>query len=172
MSDDHSHSVPQSTPVRGHEGTSYEANDAKPGLIIWSLGIIAALAALGFILMVGAQKYLQDTHPRGQLASPLAPYRLYPSAPQLQVHPWEDLPEMHADEAKILEFSGRDKAGRMHIPIEAAMTEILPRLKVDPNAPKGLTTPGGQGIEYSHELNETRGNERPMIQGEIRKNAQ
>ncbi len=82
---------------------------------------------------------------------------------------------MRAAEIKTLEATGKDQAGRMHIPIEAAMTEVLTHLKVDPNAPKGLTTPGGQGIEYSHSLTETQGNERPqrpVIEGEIRKNAQ
>jgi hypothetical protein len=102
----------------------------------------------------------------------LAPDRVVPPAPQLQVHPWEDMPDMRANENKALDMTGRDQAGRMHIPIQNAMTDVLSRLKIDPNAPKGIYTPGGQGIEYSHALNETQGNERPKIEGEIRKNAQ
>jgi hypothetical protein len=79
---------------------------------------------------------------------------------------------MRATEEKGLTETGRDKAGHMHIPIDRAMTEVLSRLKVDPNAPHGLTTPGGQGIEYSHGLNELPSTARPQIEGEVRKNAQ
>jgi hypothetical protein len=171
MSDTH-HSEVSSTPVHGHDGIAYEANDVKAPIVVWSLLIIAALAVAGFVLMLGVQKYLEANHPIGASPSALAPDRVIPDAPQVQVHPWEDLPEMRANEIKALETTGRDQAGRMHIPIEAAMTDILSHLKIDPNAPKGLTTPGGQGREYSHSLSETHGNERPMIQGEVRKNAQ
>jgi hypothetical protein len=52
------------------------------------------------------------------------------------------------------------------------MTDVLSRLKVEPNAPQGLTTPGGQGMEYSHTLAETPAAAHPQIEGEIRKNAQ
>lgn len=172
MSDNH-HPV-QSTPIHGHDGIAYEANDVKAPIVVWSLIIIGLLGASGFGLMLGVQKYFETTHPAGELASPLTPERVIPSAPQVQVHPWEDLPEMRASEVKTLEFSGRDQAGRMHIPIEKAMSEIVPRLKVDPSAPKGLVTPGGQGREYSHALSEIGVTNRPapMIEGEIRKNAQ
>ncbi len=166
------HSQPTSDPVVGHGGTAYEGHDVPAGVVVWSLVIVAGLAVAGFILMIGVQKYLEYAHPPGELASPLAPDRIIPPAPQLQVHPWEDLPDMRANEMKVLESTGRDQAGRMHIPIESAMTEVVGRLKVEPNAPRGLTTPGGQGGEYSHPLNEMHGNERPEIQGEVRKNAQ
>lgn len=170
MSDNHQ-SV-ETEPIHGHDGIAYEAVDVKAGVVIWSLLIVAALGIAGFVLMLGVQKFLEVNHPIGASPSALAPYRVIPPAPQVQVHPWEDLPDLRAEEKATLESSGRDQAGRMHIPIEKAMTEVLSRLKIDPNAPKGLTTPGGQGREYSHELNERRGNERPMIEGEIRKNAQ
>lgn len=171
MSDNH-HSIVESEPVHGHDGIAYEAKDVKAGVVIWSLLIVAALGVAGFVLMLGVQKFFETNHPIGASPSALAPDRVIPAAPQVQVHPWEDLPEMRETEKAALESTGRDQAGRMHIPIEKAMSEVLPRLKIDPNAPKGLTTPGGQGREYSHELNETRGNERPQIEGEIRKNAQ
>ena len=166
------HPVPLSDPIVGHGGTSYEGLDVHPGVVVWSLAIIAALALGAFGLMVGVQKYMEKTHPPGELASPLAPDRVLPPAPQLQIHPWEEYPDMRADQQKELETTGRDKAGRMHIPIENAMTEVLSRLKIDPNAPHGLTTPGGQGLEYSRSVTEIPGASRPQIQGEVRKNAQ
>jgi hypothetical protein len=172
MSEEHVHSAPASDPVLGHLGTNYEGNDVKAPIVVWSLIIVAGLAVAGFVLMLGVQKYFEANHPIGESPSALAPDRVIPPAPQVQIHPWEDLPEMRAAEAKALNETGRDQAGRMHIPIDAAMTEVLTRLKVDPNAPRGLTTPGGQGREYSHTLSERSGNERPQIQGEIRKNAQ
>jgi hypothetical protein len=172
MSDEHNHSPHSSDPIVGHGGTAYEGNDVKPGVVIWSLFIVAALVVAGFLLMAGVQKYFEVSHPTGELASPLAPDRIIPPAPQLQIHPWEDIPEMRATEEKGLAETGRDKAGRMHIPIDSAMTEVISRLKVDPNAPRGITTPGGQGLEYSHGLTELPAATGPQIQGEVRKNAQ
>jgi hypothetical protein len=166
------HPVPLSDPIVGHGGTSYEGLDVHPSVVIWSLAIIAALALGAFLLMIGVQKYMEKTHPPGELASPLAAERVIPPAPQLQIHPWEEYPDMRADQQKELETTGRDKAGRMHIPIESAMTEVLSRLKIDPNAPHGLTTPGGQVLEYSRSVTEIPGASRPQIQGEVRKNAQ
>ena len=161
-----------SNPVVGYGGTAYEGHDVKAGVVIWSLVIVAALVVAGFVLMLGVQKYLEVAHTPGELASPLTPERVIPESPQLQVHPWEDLPEMRATEEKGLTTTGRDQAGRMHIPIDAAMTAVLLRLKIDPNAQKGLTTPGGQGREYSHTASEAQAAVRPAIEGEIRKNAQ
>jgi hypothetical protein len=172
MSEEHEHPTPLSEPVMGHDGTAYEGRDAKAPIIVWSLFIVAGLAVAGFVLMLGVQKYFEANHPIGESPSALAPGRVIPPAPQVQVHPWQDLPEMRAAELKGLAETGKDKYGRMHIPIEDAMTAVVTRLKIDPNAPHGLTTPGGQGLEYSHGLNETQGNERPKIEGEIRKNAQ
>jgi hypothetical protein len=164
--------TPSSNPIIGGAGTNYEGNDVKPTIVVWSLIIIASLVAAGFALMLGVQKYIEAHHPVGASISALAPDRIIPPAPQLQVHPWEDLPELRAAENEALRSTGRDQAGRMHIPIESAMTEVLKHLKVDSNAPRGLTTPGGQGREYSHALHEASGNERPQIQGEVHKNAQ
>ena len=169
---DEERQLPLSEPIVGHGGTSYEGLDVHASVVIWSLAIIAALALGAFGLMIGVQKYMEAAHPPGELASPLSPDRVIPAAPQLQVHPWEEYPDMRADQQKELETTGRDKAGRMHIPIENAMTEVLSRLKIDPNAPRGLTTPGGQGLEYSRSVTELPGVSRPQIQGEVRKNAQ
>jgi hypothetical protein len=116
------------------------------------------------------QKYMEKTHPAGESASPLAPDRVLPPAPQVQVHPWEEFPELREAEDKALNTTGRDAAGHMHIPIASAMTEVLSRLNVEPNAPRGLTTPGGQGIDYSRSVRELPGASRPQIQGEIHKN--
>jgi len=161
-----------STPILGHLGTNYEGNDVKAPIVVWSLVIVAGLAVTGFVLMLGVQKYLQDNNPVGASPSALAPDRVIPPSPQLQIHPWEDLPEMRETENKGLNTMGRDQAGRMHIPISDAITDVVSRLKIDPNAPRGLYTPGGQGREFSHPLTPAQGNERPSIQGEIHKNAQ
>jgi hypothetical protein len=172
MSEHETHIPPSSDPIVGHGGTAYEGNDVHPGVVIWSLAIIAALVAAGFALMIPVQKYFENTHLPGEAASPLAPDRIIPPAPQVQVHPWEDLPEMRAHENEVLAESGHDKLGRMHIPIDAAMNDVLARLKIDPNAPRGITTPGGQGLEYSHLKGASPAAAGPQIQGEIRKNAQ
>jgi hypothetical protein len=172
MSELNHHPEHLSEPIVGHGGTAYEGRDVRAGVVVWSLIIVAGLAAAGFALMLGVQKYLEYSHPAGELASPLSPERVLPPSPQVQVHPWEDLPEMRETEDKALAETGRDKAGRMHIPIASAMTEVISHLRVEPNAPRGLTTPGGQGREYSRSLSEIPGAARPQIEGEVRKNAQ
>jgi hypothetical protein len=162
-----------SEPHLGHEGTSYEGIDARAGLIIGSLAIIFLTLVVVFTLTVGIQKYIQSKNPTGQALSPLAPARVVPPAPQIQVQPWEDLPQMRADEDKILNSSGKDAQGHYHIPITEAMNAVVPRLKIQPNAPVGLTTPGGGGRVFAGSVQNMPSQYRvPTIQGEIQKHAQ
>jgi hypothetical protein len=169
----HFHGPKASEPVTGHEGTSFENLDAKAGLVIWSLAIIGGTLVIVFALTIGIQKMLQDRNPPGALPSPLAPERVLAPAPQLQVHPWEELPEMRAQEEQLLNSYGKYKDGRFHIPINVAMNTVLPQLKIAPNAPQGITTPGGEGRDFSRSVNDMPpAYRRPEIRGEIRKHAQ
>jgi hypothetical protein len=163
----------ETEPHVGHGGTSFEAVDASIKMVIYSLVIIAGTLAITFVITIVVQKYLQDTHPPGQLPSPLAPSRIIPPAPQLQVHPWETLPDVRAQEDQVLSSYGKDADGRVHIPINRAMDAVLSRLSVAPNAPPGITTPGGGGRDFSGSVNAMPPAYRaPQIQGEIRKRAQ
>jgi hypothetical protein len=163
----------ETEPHVGHGGTSFEAVDASIKMVIYSLAIIAGTLVVVFAITIGLQKYLQDTHPPGQLPSPLAPARVLPPEPQLQVHPWETLPDVRAQEDQILSSYGKDADGRVHIPIDRAMDAVLSRLNVAPNAPPGITTPGGGGRDFSGSVNAMPPAYRPpQIQGEIRKRAQ
>jgi hypothetical protein len=163
----------ETEPHVGHGGTSFEAVDASIKMVIYSLVIIAGTLAITFVITIVVQKYLQDTHPPGQLPSPLAPSRIIPPAPQLQVHPWETLPDVRAQEDQVLSSYGKDADGRVHIPINRAMDAVLSRLNVAPNAPPGITTPGGGGRDFSGSVNAMPPAYRaPQIQGEIRKRAQ
>lgn len=169
----HFHGPKASHPVQGHEHTSYEGLDARAGLVIWSLALIGGTLVIVFALTIGIQKLLTTEHPPGPLASPLAPARVLPPAPQLQVHPWEELPEMRAREDKILNSYGKDPDGRLHVPISVAMDALIPRLKIAPDAPQGLTTPGGGGRDFAGSINDMPAPyRRPQIQGEIHKHAQ
>ncbi len=163
-----------SVPVLGADGeTAYEGSDAPPKVVIWSLGIVALLAFFGFVLILGMEAILKPMHPTGDLPSPLSPARVVPPAPQLEVHPWDDVPAMRAHEKDVLNLSGKDKDGHFHVPISQAMGLVVSRLNVRPDAPQGLTTPGGTGEEFSHSLADMPAPyQRPQIQGEIRKNAQ
>ena len=138
------------TGVSGHEATRFEPTDARPGLILWSLGIIAGTLVIVFAITVGIQRYLYDANPQGDLPSPLAPERVLPPNPQIEVHPWEELPVLRAHEEKILHSYGRDAAGRIHIPIDQAMADVIPRLNIRPGSPPGSVTPGGEGREFGH----------------------
>jgi hypothetical protein len=96
-----------------------------------------------------------------------------PSGPLLQVHPWEELPQVREDALKLLNSSGPDADGHNHIPIDQAMTSVVSRLNIEPNAPQGITTPGGEGRNFAGSINSMPAPyQRPQIQGEIQKHAQ
>ncbi len=157
----------------GHEGTSYEGVDARAGLVIGSLAVIGGTLVIVFALTVGIQKYIQARNPAGEEPSPLAPARVLPPAPQIQVQPWEDLPQMRAHEDQVLNSSGKDADGHYHIPINDAMGTVVSRLRIEPNPPVGLSTPGGEGRQFSRSLSDMPPQYRaPVIQGEIHKHAQ
>jgi len=168
-----SQKVKRSEPHEGHEGTKFEGIDASAGMVIWSLAIIGLTLIVVFALTIGIQRWLKADTPVGQLPSPLAPARVVPPNPQLQVHPWEELPDMRAHESEVLNGSGKDADGHAHIPILQAMDAVVPRLNIGPNAPAGITTPGGEGRDFSGSVNAMPAPySRPRIQGEIRKHAQ
>jgi hypothetical protein len=168
------HHGPQHTePHLGQHGTSFEGVDARAGLVIWSLAIIGFTLVLAFALTVGIQRYLEKANPAGSAASPIAPERVVPPSPQIQVHPWEDFPDVRAHEDQVLNSYGRDSDGHTHIPIDKAIDSVVSRLNIAPNAPVGITTPGGEGRDFSGSVNSMpTPYRRPQIQGEIRKNAQ
>ena len=161
-------------PVEGHGGTNYENLDAKPSLILWSLGIIVGIVAIVFAMTIGFQKVLEQGHSIGELPSPLAPARVLAPAPQLQVHPWEEVPDMRAHEDEVLNSSGKDASGHMHVPIDKAMDSVVSRLVIQPSAPRGIYTPGGEGRAFAGSVNDMPPAYRqtPQIRGEIRKHAQ
>jgi hypothetical protein len=168
----HSEGPKHSEPQLGHEGTSYEAVDAKTGLVVYSLAIIGLTLVVVFAMTVAIQKYIQARNPIGELPSPLAADRVVPPAPQLQVQPWNDLPEMRSHEDQVLNSSGIDANGRTHTPITEAISTIVSRLKIQPNAPVGLTAPGGGGRIFAGSLADLPPQLRaPSIQGEIQKHA-
>jgi hypothetical protein len=161
-----------SEPHAGHGGTKFEGVDASLKLIGWSLATIAGTLVIVFALVVGLEKYLYETTPLGQPASPLAPGREVPPNPQLQVHPWEELPDLRADEDRVLNSYGKDAQGHVHIPIDRALNAVVSRLDARPDAPQGITTPGGEGRDFSGSLDAMPAPyRRPQIRGEIHKNA-
>ena len=135
-------------------------------MVIWSLTITGGILVVVFGFTIWLHKVLEREHPLGELPSPLAPARILAPAPQLQVHPWEELPDVRAHEDEILNSSGKDADGHLHVPIAQAMDQVVSRLPTRPNSPRGIDTPGGGGRDFSGSSN------LPRIQGEIRKNAQ
>lgn len=163
--------------VAGPDGeTSFEGTDAPAKVVIYSLGIVAVLAIFSFALIFGYDKFLESQHPRGSLPSPLSPDRVLAPAPQLERLPWLDLPQMRAHENKVLNSAGKDAEGRLHIPIDKAMDDVVSKLNTNPGEPTGLTTPGGQGRIFSHGLADMppayQSAKQTVIQGEIQKHAQ
>ena len=167
------HPPKRTEPHTGHGGTSYEGTDAAASIVIWSLSIIGGTLVIVFALTIGIQKLLEQKNPRGELPSPLAPARIIPQGPLLQVRPWEELPELRAHEDEVLNHYGKDADGHVHIPINVAMDAVVPKLNIAPGAPQGITTPGGEGREFSGSINAMPpAYRRPQIQGEIRKSGQ
>jgi hypothetical protein len=161
-----------SEPHGGHGGTTYEGVDASVKMVIYSLAIIALTLVVTLVISVPIHKMLYDTTPLGQPPSPLAPGRVVPPNPQLQVHPWEELPDLRAHEQEVLNSGGKDADGRVHVPIGQAMDGVVSRLTIAPNAAVGITTPGGLGRDFSTSVNAMPPQYRqPQITGEIRKNA-
>jgi hypothetical protein len=127
----------------------YEATDANPRLTIFSMAILMGVLLFSLAITVGIQKWLEAATPVGEPASPLAPERVLAPDPKLEVHPWETYPVLRENEDKILKSYGKDAEGHIHIPIEKAMDDVVPTLKIQPNAPVGLTTVPGQGRGFS-----------------------
>lgn len=170
----HSGAPKHTEPVEGHAGTKYENVDASANMVIWSLGIIVGMLIIVFAMTIGFQRILENGHSIGELPSPLAPGCVLAPAPQLQVHPWEEMPDMRANENEVLNSSGKDANGRIHIPIDKAMDTVVSRLNIQPNAPRGIDTPGGEGRAFAGSVKDMPPAYRqiPQIQGEIRKHAQ
>ncbi len=170
---DSSHKPKRSEPHEGHGGTKYEGIDASPAMVLWSLAIIGIMLVIVFAVTIGIQKWLREDTPLGELPSPLAPGRVVPPNPQLQVHPWEELPDLRAHENEVLSGSGKDADGHVRMPIDQAMDAVVSGLNIGPNASVGITTPGGEGRDFAGSVNTMPPPyRRPQIQGEIRKHAQ
>jgi hypothetical protein len=170
----HFHGPKVSEPHEGHGGTRYEGVDASVKMVIWSLVIIVITLVIALAITVPIQRTMRDITPEGKLPSPLAPARVIPKGPLIEVHPWETLPQVNARENAILHPTSPNE-----ISIEQAMARVLPALKIAPDAPVGLTTPGGTGMEFSHSLSQLPPQYQqgipstaPQIRGEIHKNAQ
>jgi len=161
-----------SEPHEGHGGTRFEGVDAKAGMIITSLAIIGGTLVVVFIMTVGIQRLLEKANPPGQLPSAVAPERVLPPQPQIEVHPWDILPDLRAHEDQVLNNYGKDANGHVHIPIAKAIDAVTARLSIAPGAPQGITTPGGEGRDFAGSINSMPAPYgKPQIQGEIRKNA-
>ncbi len=165
----------ESHPHAGHEGTAFEEVDARAGVVIGSLAVIGGTLVFVFALTLVIHSLLIKINPQGSLPSPIAPERVIPPKPTLEVHPWDILPDLRAHENQVLEGTGKDALGRTHIPIDRAMDAEVSRLNIAPGAPVGIRTPGGDATDASGGTSSKPvgigAGARPQIQGEIRKNA-
>ena len=173
MIEESRHASPHTEPHEGHGHTRFEGTDASLRIILVSLGVIALTLVIVAIMTIPIQKALRDRTPVGQPLSPLAPSRVVPPQPTLEVHPWMTVPDVRAHEDAVLAGSAPDDSGRVHIPITQAMNMVVSQLTIRPNSPEGITTPGGQGRAFAGSINNMPPSyQRPQITGEIRKHAQ
>lgn len=165
-----------------HPETTYEKTDASVGMVIGSLAIIALTLAVTAIVTVPIENLLKTANPTGKLPSPLAPARVIPPTPRIEVHPWDTFPQLKQRWQQELAKGGTSEDGTQHQAISQAMQQTAPSLPVRPGSGPGLTVPGGQGFDFSQSLsrmpdayqqivNPPGAPTGPTIQGEIRKNA-
>jgi hypothetical protein len=172
------HGPVHSEPHAGHAGTTYEGTDASIKVVLGSLIVIAVGLIISFAITIPIHRMLRAANPPSQLPSPLAPARVIPPTPLLQVHPWEEYPDMLAGWEARLHSAGTDPDGQSHVPIDRAMDEVVSKLNVRPNATPGYIVPGGQGRDFAGSLAsmppayQAARPQTPTIQGEIHKNAQ
>jgi hypothetical protein len=169
----YSETPPESQAIVGHGGTAFEGVDASVKMVIYSLVIIALMLVVSFAITLPIQKTLNRENPTGSYPTALTPKRVLPPEPRIEVHPWDYYPDLLASQEKILHSAGKDPSGKYHIPVDQAIDNVAGKLTVRPDAPPGLTIPGGQGRDFAGSLaNMPPGYQPPTIQGEIRKNAQ
>ncbi|MDQ2774918.1 MAG: hypothetical protein M3Y57_08360 [Acidobacteriota bacterium] len=172
------HGPVHSEPHAGHHGTNYEGTDASVKIVLGSLIIIAVTLIVSFAITIPIHRMLRDANPPSELPSPLAPARVVPPTPLLQVHPWEEFPDLLAQQEAQLHSYGKDPDGHVHIPISSAVDAVVSKLNIRPNATPGYMVPGGQGRDFAGSLGsmppayQTPKAQTPTIQGEIHKNAQ
>ena len=158
MSHDPHHEIVQhhgpvtSEPVLGHEGTHFEGTDASFKVVVGSLIVIVVTLIVSAAIVLPIQNVLKTANPSGPLPSPIAPARVVPQTPVLQVHPWETFPDLLAAQNKQLNSYGKDANGHVHIPIDQAINDVAGKLPVRPSAPEGYTIPGGQGRDFAGSL--------------------
>lgn len=152
----------------GYEPTDTNVKGAV-GLLSGIFGGLLVTLAIAYFIQAGMTK----SYDPGKPNSRLAPGRVVPTGPVLEVHPWDTLPELRKQESKRLNEYGRDANGDIHIPVDQAMNLMLKQLPVRANSPVGITTPGGEGRTFSGSTSDMPPSyQRPQIQGEIEKNAQ
>lgn len=126
--------------------TGHEQSEANLRLIVVSAIGLAVAVAVVLLLMWGVFNILKrDEASKQQNLSPLAaPYQL-PPEPRLQERPWEELPNLRAQEDKQLNgYTWKDqKAGIVAIPINKAMDLISQR--GFPTAPAANAAPAPKG---------------------------
>ena len=173
------HPAAPKEPEHPTKRTGVEESDANIRLAISSLALIVLSLLFIGAITIGVQKFLEKTTPVGNAANALAPGRVVPPDPKIEVHPWNTVPELRKHEDEILNGYGADLGGHMHIPIDRAMDLVVSRLPIRPNAVAGLTTPGGLGREFSRGLADlppeykvNQGQGPTQIRGEVNKNVQ
>lgn len=117
------------------EQIGYEPTDANVRNSIWTGIGIAVMTLLILIAVVLTTKWFQATTDQGRLPSPLAPARIFPPAPKVEVQPWTDFPKLRAHEEQVLNSYGVTR-GEIHIPVDRAVDLIVPRLPMRSNSPE------------------------------------
>lgn len=165
-----------------HPEVTYENTDARAGIVIGSLAIIALTLAVTAIVTLPIENLLKTANPPGKLPSPLAPARIVPAQPRIEVHPWSTYPDLKAHWQAELSKGGVGDNGERRQPISTVLDQTASSLPIRPGSGPGLTMPGGEGRTFSHALNQLPAAYREIaqpptaagaatIQGEIRKNA-
>lgn len=141
-------------PVNQAEYIGFEPTDANVRNSIWTGIGIAVMTVLILVAAALSIKWFQSHTNLGSLPSPLAPARIFPPEPKVEVQPWTDFPKLRAHEEQMLSSYGVTR-GEIRIPIQRAMDLIVPRL---PQRPASSAIGTGQGRSQSNSVRERSGN--------------
>ncbi len=127
------------TPEHSHNGSGHEKREVNIRIIIETLvGLTISVAIACIIVWVIFYTFKTKNPDRISADSGLTQI---PPGPRLQVHPANELKDLHTEEDQVLNnYRWVDpKTGIVHIPIEKAIDEVVSKLPARPQKEGGAS---------------------------------
>ncbi|HLJ50712.1 MAG TPA: hypothetical protein VKU01_32085 [Bryobacteraceae bacterium] len=125
-------------------GSGHEHREANVKLIVYSSVGLAISVVIVCVIVWGIFKFFEANSAReASFVPPAVVVEELPPGPKLQVHPSEELQDLHAREEKVLGTYGwvDQKQGLVHIPIDKAMDAVAGKLPMRPESTPAAKPP-------------------------------